>query len=170
MSKTLLIVLFILPFACIYAQPPAMELQQNGFEPVVISFPPTPAEKMIEQTQRWAFEFNRREQGFDASNISSNTITITAYKKNGFFYRDRGEAFDHDIRYEMRLTFNDGSYTLNFVIKEIYHNGKRIDYTIPDYFTSSGTLKEGYQELERSLEATVNTIVKSHYNYLLNFR
>ena len=170
MRKLLLILCCICSFAFALAQPPAMELVQRGFEPVTVPFPATPAEKLIDLTRNWAFEFNRREGGFDVTNVTPNTITITANKENAFFYRERGQAFDHEIRYEMQLSFNSGSYTLNFVVTEIYHNNKRIDYTIPDYFTREGRLKEGYEELERSLEASVNNIVKSHYNYLNNFR
>lgn len=170
MSKLLLTFSCIFFFGLSMAQPPAMELKQNGFDAVTVSFPSTPAEKLIELTQNWAFEFNRKESGFDVTNVTTNTITVTANKKNAFFYRERGEAFDHDIRYEMQLAFNNNNYTLNFVVTEIYFNGKRIEYTIPDYFTANGRLKEGYEEIERSLEATVNNIVKSHYNYIMNFR
>jgi hypothetical protein len=146
------------------------KLQPNGFAPVTVPFPPTPAERLIEMTQSWANEFNRREEGFDATNITANTITITANKENAFFYRNRGEAFDHEIRYEMQLTFNEDSYNLNFVIIEIYSRDRLLESDISDFFTSEGRLKEGYDELERSLETTVNNIVRSHYNYMNNFR
>jgi hypothetical protein len=147
-------ILFCFAAMTALAQPPAMELQPNGFEPVTIPFPATPAERLIELTQTWADSFNRREEGFDATNITPNTITITANKENAFFYRERGEAFDHEIRYEMRLTFNEDSYTLNFVITEIYMRDRLLESDIPDFFNSEGRLKEGYEEIERSLETT----------------
>lgn len=152
------------------AQPPRLELTPRGFEPVDIAFPATPNEKLLELTQSWAFEYNRREDGFDTSNITTNTITITANKDNAFYYRERGEAFDFKIRYTMDITFNNGSYTLKFSVPEIYADNKRINYTLPDYFTSEGRLKEGYGEIERSIEATVNNIVTAHYNYLIKLR
>jgi len=170
MRKLLLTLAASLSIAYAAAQPPRMELQQSGFAPVEVPIPAIPAERLLELTQTWANEFNRREDGFDVTNVTANTITITANKDNAFFYRDRGQAFDHKIRYELQLTFNAGSYTARFVINEIYKDDKRIEYNIPDYYNSAGRLKEGYEEIERSLEATVNNIVMSHYNFLVNFR
>jgi hypothetical protein len=166
--KVLISFLFFLTLA--QAQPPRLELTPGGFEPVSIPFPATPTEKLIELTQNWAAEFNRREDGFDVTNVTANSITITANKDNAFYYRERGEAFDFKIRYAIEIIFTDSGYNLRFSVPEIYADDKRIDYTLPDYFTSDGRLKEGYDELERSLEATVNNIVTAHYNYILKLR
>lgn len=166
--KVLISLLFF--FILAQAQPPRLELAPGGFEAISIPFPATPTEKFIELTQSWAAEFNRREDGFDATNITVNSITITANKDNAFYYRERGEAFDFKIRYAMEITFTDAGYNLKFSVPEIYSDEKRIDYTLPDYFTADGRLKEGYDELERSLEATVNNIVTAHYNYILKLR
>lgn len=166
-------ILSLLAFFCtiaVVAQPPRMELLPTGFAPITVNLPATMPEKLIELTQRWAYEYNLREEGFDATNITANTITITANKDNAFFYRERGEAFDHEIRYEMNFTFNDGNYTLAFVITDIFSRDKRLEYNIPNYYTSAGRLKSGYEELEPSLETTVNNIVRSHYNFIINFR
>lgn len=164
-------ILLFLTTAFATAQPPRMELTPAGFAPITVDIPQTMPEKLVDLTNNWAYEYNLRQGGYDATNVTENTITITSNRENAFFYRERGEAFDHEIRYEMHFTFNDGgSYTLNFVIIEIYSRDKLIDYNIPDYFTSEGRLKEGYEELEPSLETTVNNIVRSHYNYIINFR
>jgi len=151
-----------------FAQPPRLELTPGGFDVVAVALPAAPAEKLIDLTKVWAFEFNRKEDGFDITNVTANSITISAFKDNAFFYRERGQAFDHKIRYTMEITFNDAGYTVDFKIPEIYSDDRLIEYTIPDYFTREGKLKEGYGAIERSLEASVNNIVKSHYNFLAN--
>lgn len=163
-------ILLLLCTAVVPAQPPAMELQPNGFPVITVPLPETLPEKLIDLTQRWAHGFNLKEEGFDATNITSNTITITANKKNAFFYRDRGQAFDHEIRYEMHFTFNKDNYTLKFNITDIYLRDRRLESGISDFFTSDGKLKDGYDGLERSLEASVNNIVRDHYTYILNYR
>lgn len=170
MKKLLLILAATFSFGMLRAQPPRLELRPGGFDAIDVPLPDVNAEKMLELTQNWAAEFNRREDGFDVTNLTANTITITANKENAFYYRDRGQAFDHEIRYEMQITFDNNSYAVNFVVNEIYQNNKRIEYTLPDYFTRNGRLKEGYEEIEKSLEATANNIVQSHYNFLVNFR
>jgi hypothetical protein len=164
----------ILAIACLffitvaYSQP-RLELGPAGFPAVKVTIPATTNEKLLELSRNWATEANRRGS-FDVSNVTENSMTITAVKENAFFYRNRGEAFEHDVKYDMKLAFNQSSYTVAFIVKEIYHDGVRIESTLPDYFTSDGKLKEDYGDVETSLEATVNNLVKSHYNFIMNFR
>lgn len=157
-------------FITILSAQPKLELQQGTFSPTEAAIPTVSAEKLIELTKNWASEFNRREGGFDITDVTANTITISAFRDNAFFYRNRGEAFDHKIRYDMQLTFSSGVYRVNFAVREIYYNDKLIASTLPDYYNSQGNLKEGYEDVKPSIEATVNNIIRSHYNFLVNFR
>ncbi len=163
--------LFLFLSVSALAQPPKMELQPSGFDPVDVSIPSIPGDKFIDITKAWAQEYNKREQGVDITNVTANTITVSAFKKNAFFYRNRGEAHEHKIRYTMKITFQDSRYTVAYIVDDIYADGDALaKYKIPDYFTSAGKLKEGYTDLKPSLERTVNDIVTSHYNFILNFR
>ncbi|WP_294822514.1 hypothetical protein [uncultured Flavobacterium sp.] len=162
---------FLFLSAAALAQPPKMELKPNGFDPIEVSIPATPNEKLIEITKAWAQEFNRREEGADITEVTLSSLTVSANKRNGFFYRNRGEAHEHKIRYSMKIAFYENRYTLAFTVNDIYADGdKLIDYKLPDYFTSAGKLKEGYTDLKPSLERTVNDIAASHYNFIINFR
>lgn len=150
---------------------PNLELTPRGFEPVEAEVPATPNEKLITTSESWAKEFNRRQKGVDINGITANSMTISAFKKNAFFIRSKGEMFEYAIHYTLKIKFNVSSYTLQFIVNDIYTNGdKLVKYKLPDYFTSDGNLKEGYSDLKPSLERTVNEIVTSHYNYLINFR
>ncbi|OYQ34076.1 hypothetical protein CHU92_12125 [Flavobacterium cyanobacteriorum] len=151
------------------AQPQRAELTRSGFAPVTVSIPATPNEKLAELTRNWAMETYQRG-GYDITGVTGNLLTVSAREDGAFFYRNKGEGFDHDIRYNMELSFAENSYTATFTISEIYANDVRIEYNIPDYFTSAGTLKEDYEEVEPSLENTVNRIIRSHYNFIINFR
>ncbi|AWH86712.1 hypothetical protein HYN59_17075 [Flavobacterium album] len=163
--------LFLLISVTALAQPPKMELQPYGFDPIEVTIPATPNDKLIEVTKAWVQDYNRREKGADITNVTGNSITVSAFKKNGFFYRNRGEAFEHKIRYTLKITFQENRYTLAFNVEDIYADGESLaKYKIPDYFNSSGNLKDGYTDLKPSLERTVNDIVNSHYNFILNFR
>lgn len=147
-----------------------MELTPNGFEPVTVTISSTRNEKLIEVTKAWALEYNLSKEGADITNVTENTITISAYRKNAFFYRNNGVPYDHDIQYTMKFLFSTTSYTLQFTVNDIYHDNVLLEYKLPNYFTSEGKLKEGYSELDESLERTVNGIVNSHYDYLIHFR
>ena len=170
---------FLLIFFCALgqAQPPRLELEPRGFAPVEVQIPATTNEKLIEVTKAWASEYNNRKstssnrKGYDVTDVTANALTVHAYKRNAFFYRERGQAFNHSIDYSLRFNFYESYYTVEFAVENIYiDNDKLIESDIPDYFTSSGRLKEGYDELETSLEANANEIVLSHYNFLINFR
>lgn len=166
----------LLTFICvlsitIYAQPPKMELSANGFKQINVTIPETTNEKLLSLTKNWAINYNRNKEGADITNVSSNTMTITAYKQNAFYYSNKGETFYHKIKYEMTFEFNRDNYNVAFTVTEIYLNDDSLlEYKIPDYFTSEGKLKDGYNTLKESLEETVNDIVKSHYNFIINYR
>ncbi len=158
---------FITTFAL--AQPPQMELSRSGFPKVDVSIPATKNEKLIELSKSWALETYKRG-GYDVTDVTENSMTISAIEKRAFYYRNKGEGYDHDINFDMKLTFYGNRYSVQLFVKQIFADGVKIEYTIPDYFTSDGSLKEGYADVKPSLEATANTILKSYYNYITNFR
>lgn len=158
-----------------YAQPVTMKLSQSGYEPIDISIPSTPNDKLIELTKSWAVERERRNPDFgkrsDITGVTENSITVSGYKKNAFFYRNLGETFIHQIDYAIKIVFKENSYNLTFTVTQIYTDSDvPVKYNIADYFTSNGTLKEGYKELDTSLNKTVNEMVLSHYNFIVNHR
>lgn len=169
MQRLLLICCLIITGTAI-AQP-QMVLMPYGFDPVEVQIPAISQEKFIELSRSWAAEFNRNQKSYDVSDVKSNSLTITAFKRNAFFYRNLGETFQYTIRYTMELSLFDSYYKLIFTITDIYANDDvLINYKIPDYFSSSGQLKDGYSDLKPSLEKTVNYIVASHYNTIANYR
>ena len=167
--------LCFLAYTVTYAQPPELKLTASGFDSIEVPLPATKNDKLIDVTKAWAMEYNHGAAGsgqnYDVTNVTSNTITISSFKRSAFSYHNRGEEFYFKIRYTMKIAFYGSRYTISFAIPEIYgQNNEPIKYTLPDYFTSKGTLKEGYDGLDASLEDTVNGIVLSHYNFLINYR
>jgi len=166
----LLILLFC--FIAIVAKgQPQLELNAGRFEPVEVSIPSTPNEKLIETSKSWANQFNRTQKGADISDVTANSMTISAYKRNAFFIRNNGDTFQYAIRYTMKLKFSGSSYTLQFIVNDIFTDQDiLVEYKLPNYYNSDGELKDGYSTIKPSLERTVNDIVGSHYNFLINFR
>jgi len=168
-------IIFLLAFGIAGAQAPEMKLSAGGFEPVDVSIPATKPEKLVAITKTWALERERRridqDKGYDFTNVTENTITVTGFKKNAFYYTNLGEQFEHRIQYTMKFTFYENRYTLLFTITQIYtDNNTPVQSTLADYFKGDGTLKEGFTNLDKSLQSTVNSIVQSHYEALINYR
>jgi len=162
--------IIILLTACVLnAQPPELKLTPGGFDPVKVSIPQTPNEKLIELTRQWAAEANRNYD-VDITEVTGNSMTVSSFRNKGFYYRSKGETYRHKIRYEMRFSFSGDFYTVTFSVPEIYNDDILLKYTLPDYFDSKGNIKEGYTDLKPSIENTANTIVNSHYNFIVNFR
>lgn len=154
------------------AQPPVLELTSHGFEPVTATIPATPNDKLIEISRAWAAEANRRQKrGYDITEVTDSSMTISAFRKNAFFFRNNGEMFEYTIRYSMILNFSTSNYTLKFIVSDIYTSDDvLVKYKLPDYFASNGNLKEGYDDLKPSLERTVNELVTSYHDFIVNFR
>ena len=60
--------------------------------------------------------------------------------------------------------------SIKITLPELFTNGgKPIQYTLPDYF-ADGKLKDGYEGLQKSLEENLNRIVRSYYNFIVNYK
>ena len=167
--------LCILAFSLANAQPPAMQVSQSGYAPIDVNIPSTSNDKLIELTKQWALERERtspdRGKGSDITGVTANSITVSGYKRNAFLYRNLGETFEHRIDYAMKIIFKENSYNLTFTVTQIYTDSDvPVKSNIADYFTSDGTLKEGYTEFDKSLNRTVNDMVQSHYNFIISHR
>lgn len=153
------------------AQPPVLEVTQRGFDPVEIQIPSTSNAKLRELSKNWASNLNRLKKGYDASDVTDNSMVLSAYKKNAFFIRNNGDSFNYAIEYSMKLSFHDTYYTMHFVVDNIYtEQDVLVKYKLPDYFEPDGDLKDGYDELKPSLEKTVNDLALSYYNFIVNYR
>ncbi|MHA3786762.1 hypothetical protein ACX0HA_01025 [Flavobacterium hauense] len=157
--------------AITYAQPPAMELTPHGFDPVEVTIQNTSNEKLIELSKAWAASVNIKLKGYDASNVTSNSMVISAFRRNAFFIRNNGESFNYNITYSIKLSFHGNYYTLHFLVDDIYTDDDTlIKYKIPDYFDTDGDIKEGYENMKPSLERSANDLIQSYHNYIVNYR
>lgn len=169
--RRLLTLLCFFIFSAVNAQPPAIELTPQGFDAIEINIPATPNDKLIELSRAWATNLNRNNKGYDVSGVSNSGMVISAYRKNAFFIRNKGESFNYAINYSIKLSFHNTYYTLHFVINDIYTDEDvLVKNKIPDYFTSDGDIKDDYKDMEPSLERTVNDLVLSYHNFIVNYR
>lgn len=167
--KRLLYISILLITCVLHSQPPKLVLTPGGFDPVRVSIPQAPNDKLVDMTREWAAEANRNYD-VDITDVTGNSLTVTSYRNNGFYYRSKGETYMHRIKYQMKFSFSGNFYTVTFSVPEIYNDDVLIKYTLPDYFDSKGNIKEGYTDLKPSIENTANTLVNSHYNFILNYR
>lgn len=159
----------ILSFFCLFhgfAQT-EMELTPQGFATVTIPKPEKTPEKLIEHSKNWAAYYNRNNENvYDVYSVTENALSIDTFKDNAYFYRNRGEAFQHKIKYTLKIEFVENTCQITFVVKEIYVKNILIKTTVADFFTAEGRLKDDFKEAKPSLEKTANAIVQSFLNYI----
>lgn len=151
-------------YCCFAFSQEAIELTSNGYPTVTIAKPAVPLENLIDASRSWALSYNKN--GADVYEVTSSSLKIDGLRQNAFHYYSLGERYTFDIKYTLAVEFRDTNYTLKFMIKEIYTDGKLIKSTIPDYFTPEGKLKEGFEEIKPSLDSTVNKLLNSFISFL----
>lgn len=143
-------------------------MTEGGFASVKVSKPNKSLEKLLEKSRSWAVFYNRNnDYGFDVYDVSENALSIDGTKENAFYYRNRGEAYQHRIRYKLRIEFDAEFYTLTFSVKEIYFGNTLTKLTVADFFAPDGRLKEDYEEVKPSLEHTAKQLLNSYAEYII---
>lgn len=143
-----------------------LELQPQGFPSVTIKRPPVPEDKLIEAVRNWVATYNEKNQyGYDITEVSNAGMTIDAYKRNAFYYRNRGELYQHRIRYTMRLEFGE-TIKIQFSVKEVYAQKNLTTLQVSDFFLPDGRLKDDYLDAKPSLEKTTNSILNNFVDFM----
>lgn len=164
--KNLLLMGFVCCLSLSWSQS-KIEMSPKGFAPVAVQTPNKPIEKLMALSKSWAAYYNKK--GYDVFDVTQNTITIGAVKENAYFYRNLGVQYDYNIKYTLQIDFSENQkYVMTFTVKEIYANEVLIQTKVIDFFTPDGKLKDDFEEVKPSLEATVNRILNSYSNYLAN--
>lgn len=144
-----------------------LELTPQGFPSATIKRPRVPDDKLVEGVRNWVATYNEKnEYGYDISEVSNLGMTIEAYKRNAFYYRNRGEVYQHRIRYRLTLEFSDETIKFQFSVREIYDQKNLLQLQVSDFFLSDGRLKDDYRDAKPSLEKTANSIVNNFADYM----
>lgn len=166
LMKTFYFLLLLAGIQSISAQN-KLELTPNGFGSISIEKPNFPNDRIQEQIKYWIADFNRNNQKpYEIFQVSSTTIKSDAYRDNAFFYRNKGETFQHRIKYQITFDIEDSVIIYQFKIIGIYDSDKPLELTIEKLYNSEGKLKSDYEEVKPSLERTANLILNSFINYL----
>jgi hypothetical protein len=157
--KRLFTLLFVLSLFTSWSQ---SEMTPNGFTPMTFPTPAKTNEKLIEASKVWAGEYNK--DGYDVTEVTENSLTVSALKKYACYYWNLGVRYDYNIRYTLKVTFEKDTYKVVFNTKEFYANSVLTKTTIPDFFQPNGQIKDDFKDVKPTLEATVDRMVKSYVN------
>ncbi|RYZ83005.1 MAG: hypothetical protein EOP06_20725 [Proteobacteria bacterium] len=144
-----------------------MELTPQGFASFTIPKPDVPAQRLEDRIRGWVSSYNEKNEfGYDIYDVSEGGLSIDAHKRNAFFYRNKGEVFQHRIKYTMRIEYLETNIKVQFSVAEVYAKKNRIELTVADLFAPDGRLKDDYLDAKPSLEKTASKIVNSFADYM----
>lgn len=143
------------------------EMTPQGFAPITFETPKKTNQKLIEAAKDWAPYYNKK--GYDIYDITENSLSIDGWKTNAYFYRHLGERYNYNIRYTLKIVFNtDKTYTITFILKEVYAKEILVKTQLADFFTPEGKLKDDFTAVKPSLENTVEKILNSFSSFIAN--
>ncbi len=164
--KNCYLAILLLLFASASAQI-KLELTPQGFPSTTIPRPQVIDDRLIEAVKNWVATYNEKnEYGYDVSDVSSSGMTIEAYKRNAFYYTNKGEVFQHRIRYRMRLEFANQTIKTQFSVIEIYAQKNLLKLKTSEFFLPDGRLKDDYRDAKPSLEKTANAILNNFADFM----
>lgn len=144
-----------------------MELTPQGFAPVDIARPDVPLQKLEDRIRAWVSTYNEKNEfGYDIYAVTDNGLKIDAHKMNAFYYRNRGEAYQHRIKYTLRVDYLEKTLRVRFSIAEVYAGKNLLELSVADLFNPDGKLKGDYLDAKPSLEKTAGNIVGSFAVFL----
>jgi hypothetical protein len=152
--------LLFLLFTLTAVAQPAVELTQDGLGPIILPRPARTNEQLMDRSRGWA-DTNLKD-GYDIYDVTENGLSIGAFRKDAFFYRNLGERYWHNINYTMDIAFQSEQIVITFKVKEIYAKKTLLQNTVADYFMPDGTPKEDMEDVKPSMEATFNRILRSY--------
>ncbi len=163
--KLKILKLFFVFFTVASLAQPKLELNPNGFQTIELNTPNRSTENLIQMSRAWAPFYNKK--GYDVSDVTQNSLTISARKNNAYYFLNQGETYFFDIHYILKVNFKpNNTYTLSFIVNEIYDNQQLLKTTVASFFSPDGKLKEDFEKVKPSLEKTANDIAKSFINYV----
>lgn len=163
-------VFLLLLFSAVCFAQPTVTINNGTIPDIEARLPNVDAKKFTDLTKAWITEVQRSGETLEVSNISSGSLTISGYKRNTFYYRERGETHWQDAKVVMQVSYSNTAMTIKITLPELYtKEGNLLKYTLPDYY-ANGKLKDGYDGLETSLQENLNKIVRSYYNFIINYQ
>jgi len=166
MRKVILINLLLIATITVDGQvTPNFDLTKNGVSPIILNIDSLDAKSIYLRAMNWIQETYKDPQKVLKANIQNEKVRVETYKSNAWYYMSLGRRYDYDMDYTFEIEFKDGKVRLTYTPGQFWVQGKR-GLTYESFYKSSGELRQAYKEGEISLEASMNELKDSLYNYL----
>lgn len=142
-------------------------LTQKGFDPVVVSINEMPASLIYSKTKEWIQTYYKNPNEVLKGDIENNMIRIEGFDVGGYKMKNLGMVFPYDYSYSIEIEFKEGRYRFNYIVNQLWSDGKICAYSIKDFFDKKGIVKKRYELANETMNESANDNLKSLHNYIL---
>jgi hypothetical protein len=163
MRKLFLLMFFV--FGISFGQE-TLNLTKKGFEPIIVSVDDMNAELIYSKTKEWIQTYYKNPNEVLKADIKNNMIRIDGFNVGGYKMRNLGIVFPYDYSYSIEIQFKDGRYRYEYIVGQLWSDGKKCFYSYSDFFKKDGTNKSVYQLANETMTASVNENYLSLFDYI----
>ena len=146
---------------------PQLKLTPTGVAPIIVQADSLKANQLYAKALNWVQDTYKNPDKVLKSKIENESIRIDGYAQDAWFYKTFVGTMFYNIDYTIEISFKDGKYKFEYRIGQFYANGGQkalFDYST--FYKKDGTIRSVYSDAPASLEASMNALSQSFYNYV----
>ena len=146
---------------------PQLKLTPNGVEAIVVEIEDSSASELYNKALYWVQETYKNPDEVLKGNIPNDKIRINGYAESAWSITTLGMRSMMNMNYTLEIEFREGRYRLIYTIGQFYVDGAgRANYNYTSLFNKKGEVRRMYSNSIPELEATMNSLSLSFYNYV----
>lgn len=145
---------------------PKLELTKNGFEPIVYTVEGKTAEELYNRVKEWVQVTYEKPDRVVKADIPNKYLRIEGVTSDTWVYKPLGMANHYTTSYVLELDFKDGKYRLSLFIDRFFTGGKRVAFTLKDFYKKDGSLRSAFVEGKEKLNLIMNVFTADIYKYI----
>ena len=143
------------------------KLTREGVAPIVQEIEGKTAADLYNSAINWVQSTYKNPDKVLKAKIENESIRIDGYKSSAWYYTSIGIKNYYNMQYSINVSFKEGKYRMEYTIGDFTTNtGQKLTYSYPTFFKKDGTIRGTYDEAVPSLEASMNELANSLFNYL----
>jgi hypothetical protein len=144
-----------------------LKITNKGVPQITISAENFTAKEIYDKALIWVNANFSNPKDAIKENIENEFLKIEGFKLKAWYYTSMGIKNYNHMLYNIEFTFFDGSLKVNYTILQFYINeGLNAQYNYEMFFKKDGFVRSKYKDAVPSLEATMNELLFSFYNFL----
>ena len=145
---------------------PQLKLTPAGVEPVVVPVEGKTATELYQKTLNWVQLTWKNPDMVLKAKVENESVRIEAFAANAWSYKSLGIPMSYGMHYTVEIGFKDGKYRFEYRVGDFSADGAKVLYDYKTFWKKDGTLRKAYAESPAQIDAEMNALNLSLYNYI----